>query len=147
MAPFIMLVGSFLLFRLAGYLGWAFFDDWTTSLRFAVALMFLLTASAHWGKRRPDLIRMVPPAFPKPERIVTITGWLEIAGAIGIVIPATAPYAAAGLALLLAAMFPANVHAARQRLTLGGKPVTPLIPRTVLQLVFLAAVLLAGFTG
>jgi Predicted membrane protein len=145
MAPFIMLVGSLLVFRLAGYLGWTFFDDWTTSLRFAVALMFLLTASAHWGKRRADLIRMVPPAFPKPEWIVTITGWLEIAGAIGIVIPAVAPYAAAGLALLLVAMFPANVHAARSRLTLAGKPVTPLLPRTVLQLVFLAAVLLAGF--
>lgn len=145
MAPFIMLVVSLLLFRLTGVLGWAYFDDWTTSLRFAVSLMFLLTASAHWGKRRPDLVRMVPPAFPKPEWIVTATGWLEIAGAIGIVIPVTAPYAAVGLALLLLAMFPANVHAARRRLTLGGKPVTPLIPRTALQIVFLAAVLLAGF--
>lgn len=145
MAPFMMLVVSLLVFRLAGYLGWSYFDDWTTSLRFAVALMFLLTASAHWGKRRPDLIRMVPPAFPKPEWIVTVTGWLEIAGAIGIVIPATAPYAAVGLALMLLAMFPANIYAARQRLTLGGKPVTPLVPRTVLQIIFLAAVLLAGF--
>ncbi|AGA59436.1 putative membrane protein [Thermobacillus composti KWC4] len=145
MAPLIMLVGSLLLFRLTGYVGWAYFDDWTTSLRFAVALMFLLTASAHWGKRRPDLIRMVPPAFPKPELLVTLTGWLEIIGAVGIVIPAVSPYAAVGLVLLLAAMFPANVHAARRRLTLAGKPATPLLPRTLLQLVFLAAVLLAGF--
>ncbi|WP_213483898.1 DoxX family protein [Thermobacillus xylanilyticus] len=91
------------------------------------------------------MIRMVPPAFPKPELLVTLTGWLEIIGAVGIVIPAVSPYAAVGLALLLAAMFPANVHAARRRLTLSGKPATPLLPRTLLQLVFLAAVLLAGF--
>src|SRR5262245_45857602 len=31
---------------------------WHTALRFGLAAMFLLTASAHWGKRRPDLIRM-----------------------------------------------------------------------------------------
>lgn len=145
MAPFFTLAGSLLLFRLFGFMGWSYFDSWVTSLRAAVALMFLLTASAHWGKRRPDLIRMVPPVFPKPERIVTITGWLEIAGAIGIVIPAASRFASVGLAILLAAMFPANVYAARKRYTIAGKPVTPLVPRTALQLVFLAAVLLAGF--
>lgn len=65
MAPFIALVASFLLFRIIGLLGLSYFDDWHTSLQAAVAIMFLLTASAHWGKRRKDLIRMVPPAFPK----------------------------------------------------------------------------------
>jgi Predicted membrane protein len=145
MAPFYMLVGSLLLFRLLGFAGWAYFDNWTTSLRVAVALMFLLTASAHWGKRRPDLIRMVPPMFPRPDWIVTVTGWLEIAGAIAIVIPSASRFAAIGLAVLLVAMFPANVYAARHRLAIAGTPVTPLLPRTALQLVFLAAVLLAGW--
>jgi hypothetical protein len=41
--------------------------------------------------------------------------------------------------------FPANVHAARQALTIGGSPATPLVLRTALQIVFLAAVLAAGF--
>ncbi|WP_437760195.1 AraC family transcriptional regulator [Sorangium sp. So ce1389] len=49
------------------------------------------------------------------------------------------PGAAMGLALLLVAMFPANVHAARAGLTLGGSPVTPLLPRTLMQIVFIAA--------
>lgn len=42
-------------------------------------------------------------------------------------------------------MFPANVYAARNRLKLAGKPVMPVFPRTVLQIVFLGATLAAGF--
>jgi hypothetical protein len=42
------------------------------------------------------------------------------------------------------ALFPANVHA-RAGLTLGGRPVARLVPRTLLQVLFLAAVLAAGF--
>jgi uncharacterized membrane protein len=88
---------------------------------------------------------MVPSVFPSPELLVTLTGIAEVVGAVGLLVPRVAPWAAGGLALLLLAMFPANVHAARAGLELGGAPVTPLVPRTVLQLVFLAAVLAAGF--
>jgi hypothetical protein len=38
-------------------------------------------------------------------------------------------------------MFPANVFAALEGLTLNGSPAMPLIPRTLLQIVFLAATL------
>jgi uncharacterized membrane protein len=82
---------------------------------------------------------MVPPAFPRPEVLVTMTGLLELLGAIGLLFQPVAPLAAAGLALLLLAMFPANVHAARAGVTIGGRPATALVPRTLLQLVFLAA--------
>ena len=105
-----------------------------------------LTASAHWGKRRADLIRMVPPAFPRPDLLVTITGILEILGAIGLMLPRVAPYAALGLSLMLLAVFPANVHAARNRLTIAGSPVPALLPRALLQLLFLAATV-AVFLG
>jgi uncharacterized membrane protein len=54
-------------------------------------------------------------------------------------VPRLAPWAAAGLTVLLLAMFPANVHAARAGLTLGGSPVTPLVPRTLMQIAFVAA--------
>ena len=147
MAPFVVLASSFVLLRLAGLVGIEALDETSLPLRIAVAMMFLLTASAHWGKRRPDLVRMVPAWMPRPDLAVTMTGALEIAGAVGILIPATAPYAAMGLALLLVAMFPANVHAARAKLTLGGKPVTPLPQRSALQLVFLTAVVAAGLIG
>jgi hypothetical protein len=42
-------------------------------------------------------------------------------------------------------MFPANVRAARQRLVIGGRPVTPLPLRTLLQIFFIAALVAAGF--
>jgi len=42
---------------------------------------------------------------------------------------------------LLVAMFPANVYAALAGLTLGGAPAMALLPRTLLQVVFLAATL------
>jgi uncharacterized membrane protein len=144
MAPFIVLASVFALLRLAGFAGVGALDELSLPLRIAVASMFFLTASAHWGKRRADLVRMVPAFIPRPDLAVTWTGVLEIAGAVGILVPLTAPYAAAGLALLLVAMFPANVHAARAKLTLAGRPVTPLPQRSALQLVFVAAVVTAG---
>lgn len=144
MIPFYVLVVSFLLFRVLGLFGWSYFYGWHSPLQGAVAVMLLLTASAHWGKSRPDLIRMVPSAFPKPDWIVTATGWLEIAGAFGILFPATSRAASICLAVLLVAMFPANVRAARKRLTISGRPTPKLLVRTFLQLVFLAAVLWAG---
>jgi uncharacterized membrane protein len=145
MIPFVVMLVSFLLFRTLGFAGWEYVNDWVISLRFAVAVLFLVTASAHWGKRRADLIAMIPPGIPNAPFMVTVTGLLEIAGAILILIPATTALASAGLALMLAAMFPANVYAANHHLSLGGKPVTPIGPRTMLQIVFLAAVLMAGW--
>jgi len=145
MTPFIVLVGSFLLFRALGAAGVAPLASTVVSLRCGLAVMFLLTASAHFSARRADLVRMVPPLFPRPALLVTLTGAAEILGAAGIVLPRTAPWAAGGLALLLLALFPANIHAARERLTIGGVPVTRLVPRAALQVAFLTAVLLAGF--
>jgi uncharacterized membrane protein len=147
MAPFIALSGLFLVFAGLGVAGVHAFAEWYTCLRLALAGMFLLTASAHWGKRRPDLVRMVPRAFPRPEVLVTLTGILELLGAIGLLLPRFAPLAAAGLSLLLLALFPANVHAARAGLTIGGRPATALVPRTLLQLVFLAATVSVAVQG
>src|SRR5580704_10019075 len=110
-------------------------------LRIALFLMFLLTASAHWGRGRPDLIRMVPPAFPAPATIITITGVLEILGAVGLLIPLTTRLAAICLAVLLAAMFPANMRAARERLTILARPAPGLAVRGAIQLIFIAALI------
>src|SRR5215471_1923288 len=147
MLPFVVLGIATLLLRVLGAAGVSLFNDWTWCLRGGLALMFLLTASAHWGKRRGDLIAMVPHVIPRPDLMVSATGVLEILGAMGLLIPAIAPVAAACLAMLLIALFPANIRAARQGLTIGGRPSTALPLRTLLQLVFLAAVLVAGFPG
>jgi uncharacterized membrane protein len=145
MLPLTVLCAVFVVLQILGSLGVRVLRDWVLSLRWALAAMFLLTASAHWGTKRADLVSMVPPSFSDPELWVRLTGVAEIAGALGLLVPRAAPSAAAGLALLLCAMFPANVHAARAGLSIGGDPVTPLWPRSAIQLVFLALVLVAGF--
>jgi uncharacterized membrane protein len=145
MIPLIVLGASFIVFLVLGRLGVRGFRSWLTCLRWALAVMFLVTASAHWGDKRADLVAMVPASFPEPAVLVTLTGIAELLGAVGLLIPRVAPYAATGLALLLIAMFPANVHAAQAHLSIDGRPVMAVLPRALLQLVFLGAVLIAGF--
>ncbi|ROT32115.1 DoxX family protein [Micromonospora sp. HM5-17] len=143
MAPLITLLAGSLLARIAGLLGVTALDGWQPALRVGLALMFLLTGYAHFARsHRGDLVAMVPPRLPHPELLVTVTGVLELAGVIGLLVPTTARWTAGGLALLMVAMFPANVSAARRRLTLAGRPVTPLGLRTLIQLGYLTVALL-----
>ena len=144
MGPAVVLFTTWLLGRLAGALGLDVLDGWQPSLRVAVAAMFVLTGLAHFGSRRREMIEMVPAGLPRPALLVTATGVLELLGALGLLVPATASVAGWCLAVLVVAMFPANVHAARRGLNLGGKPVTPLPLRCVLQLVFVAAFVAAA---
>ncbi|MEH1167669.1 DoxX family membrane protein [Micromonospora sp. CPCC 205539] len=146
MAPLIALVVGTALARLAGLVGVTALDGWHPALRVGLALMFVLTGVAHFvGQRRADLIAMVPLGLPRPELLVTLTGVLELVGAVGLLVPATARWAAAGLGLLMLAMFPANVSAARRGLTLAGSPVPPLGRRTALQVAFVAAAAAISF--
>lgn len=135
----LVLLVSLALLRLSGFLGLEPLNNWNLPLRIALFLMFILTASAHWGRGRPDLIRMVPAAFPAPNLIVTITGVLEILGGIGLLIPRTACVAAICLAVLLIAIFPANVRAARQGFTIMGRPAMSVPVRGSMQALFIAA--------
>jgi uncharacterized membrane protein len=144
MAPLVVLIFGSLALWVAGRLGVTMFQHTSSVLRTALALMFFLTASAHWGKRRQDLIRMVPPVFPAPKLLVTMTGILELAGAIGLLIPSIAAAAAICLTLLLIAIFPANVYAAREKLKIAGQAVPGVMVRTAIQIVFLAALLSAA---
>jgi uncharacterized membrane protein len=145
MAPFILLIVLAVAFWLSGRVGVAAFQAPSFILRAALGIMFFLTASAHWGKRRPDLIRMVPPALPRPDLLVTMTGLLEILGAIGLFVPRTARVACVCLALLLVALFPANVRAAREHLTIAGRRVPSLLVRSLMQLVFVATLIAAAW--
>ncbi|GAA4964190.1 putative membrane protein [Nonomuraea thailandensis] len=144
MVPFIALLGGFAVLRVLGLAGVDVLDGWQPALRGALALMFAVTGVPHFlPSWRRDFVAMIPAAFPRPALLVTVTGVLELAGAAGLLIPALAPWAAIGLALLMAAMFPANVSAVRRGLTLAGKPVTPLPARTALQVLFIAAAVAA----
>ena len=139
MAPLITLLAVTLLLRAVGAAGIRPLRSWHTSLRGGLAAMFTLTGTAHFNGMREDLIAMVPPALPYPELLVTVTGVLELLAAVGLLHRRTAPWAAGGLTLLLVAMFPANIHAALAGLMVSGEPATALLPRTLMQLVFVAA--------
>lgn len=137
MAVLVVLLVSWLIFRGLGALSVPIFLTWHDALPYALAIMFLFTATAHFNSIKHDLARMIPPLFPNPPLIVAITGVLEIAGAFGLMIPRVRSVAADCLIALLIGMFIANVHAARNRVTLRGKPVTPLWLRIPMQLLFL----------
>ena len=135
-----VLVVSLLLLRVAGALGVTALDSWVASTRWALAAMFLFTGIAHFTRARHEMARMVPRVFGNAMAMVYFTGVCEIAGAIGVLIPRTRQLAGVCLVLLLIAMFPANVKAAREKLNVAGRPATPLVPRTLMQLVFIGLV-------
>jgi uncharacterized membrane protein len=110
------------------------------ALRFALAIMFLFTGASHFlPATQPDFIRMVPSVLPFPEHLVTLTGILQLAGAIGLLIPRFTSLSAYCLAALLVAMFPANVYAAVVGVDFGGRAASPLVWRLPLQLFWIGA--------
>lgn len=142
MAPLICLITSFVLFWAVG-LFVPYFADWHVALRAALGAMFLLTASAHWGKRRADLMRMVPQDIGNPGAWLSVTGMAEIALAIGLQVPQVSFWASLAGVIMLCCLFPANLKAAREHLTIGGRPVLPMLPRLLLQLAFIGALIAA----
>ena len=141
MEPLVVLVTVAGLTLAAGAAGARRLRSWHVALRGGLAAMFTFTGVSHFGAFgvRDDLVAMVPPALPAPELLVTVTGILELAGAVGLLLPRTWPWAAGGLSALLVAMFPANVYKALEDPTLRASQ--ELGPRTALQVVFLAATL------
>jgi uncharacterized membrane protein len=135
-----ILIGSLLLFRALGAAGVSFFHTWIDSTRCALAVMFLFTSAAHFNKIRHELARMMPSIFPNPMALVYFTGVCEILGAIGILLPRTRSLAGLCLFVFLLAILPANFKAAREHLTVGGRPATALWLRIPMQILFLVLI-------
>ena len=139
MAPLITLLVSTIAARSIGWLGVPYVNSWTAATAVGLAAMFVLTGSAHFAPPlRRDLIAIVPPRLPAPGYLVTVTGLLELLGAVGLLLPVTRVAAAVCLGVLMLAMFPANVYASR--MPDPPKSMTTRLPlRTAMQVVFLAA--------
>lgn len=132
----LILTISLVVLRALGWLGVDRLSSWRAAGRGALVVLFLVTASAHFTGMKHDLAAMMPEFLPDDLWIIYLTGLLEIAGAIGLLIPRTRRMAGIGLILLLAAQFPANVNAALNEIPLGGNPATPLWLRAPMQLLF-----------
>jgi uncharacterized membrane protein len=140
MLVLIVLFVSLLIFRALGAVGISLFSNWTDCTRYALAVMFLFTSSAHFTKMRHDFARMMPKAIPNPMAMVYFTGFCEIFGAIGIVVPRTRSLAGLCLCIFLLCVLPANIKAAREGLSIGGRSATALWLRVPMQLLFLVLV-------
>jgi uncharacterized membrane protein len=137
MLVLIVLFGSLLVFRASGLGGVTMFATSLASARAALAAMFLFTSISHFTPMKKDLIAMVPASLPRPDVLVFITGIAEALGALGLLVPTTRFWAVCGLIVLLLAMLPANISAARRGVLLKGRVATPLSLRIPMQLLFI----------
>jgi len=136
MAVLFVLFGSLALFAVLGLAGVGIFASLLMCARAALGAMFAFTAVSHFAPMKKDLIAMVPPALPRPDLLVSLTGIAELAGSIGLLVPATSYWAASGLMILMVLMLPANISAAIRGVQLRGRRATPLWLRVPMQILF-----------
>ena len=87
--------------------------------RLLIAGLFLTTGTLHFLK--PELfVKIVPPRLPWPLGLVYLSGFFELAGGAGLLVPRFRRAAAYGLVALLIAVFPANIYMATAPVHFGG---------------------------
>jgi uncharacterized membrane protein len=148
----VVLVTATLVFRALGALGVRRFASWPVSAAHGLAVMLVLTASAHFVPasvtvmpNHADLVRIVPPFLPFADALVYLTGVLELLGALGLVLTATRWAAGLGLAALFVAMLPANIYEAIADVSFAnGQSASPLWQRIPEQILFIGVALWAA---
>jgi uncharacterized membrane protein len=116
-----------------GWLQWA--------LRVIAVLPLLVSGVLHFT-RTALMASIIPPSFPDRPQLVLLTGVLEFAGAVGLLLPASTRVASACLAVFMIVIFPANVYAAGQ--TVGGLHMPSVPVRLAMQVVYILLLLIAG---
>src|ERR1700722_4129315 len=113
-------------------------------LRAVVVLPLLVSGIAHFT-RTALMAMIVPPFLPYHSQLVLVSGVLELAGAIGLLLPPFARAASACVALLMIAVFPVNVYAANKYV--GGLHMPSVPVRLAMQVVYILFLLMAGGGG
>ncbi len=91
------------------------------TLKGVFAVCMIVAGTTHFIA--PDTyVKIVPPQLPYPEAIVYISGFFEILGGIGLLVPFVSQAAAWGLVLLLIAVYPANINMAVNNIHLDNVP-------------------------
>ena len=111
-------------------------------LRVVVALPLLASGVLHFA-RTGLLATIIPPCFPYRPQLVLVSGVMELAGAVGLLLPAFTRVASACLAVFMIAIFPANVYAANQ--TVGGLHMPSVPVRLAMQVIYILLLLIAGW--
>ena len=142
-APMLLLIFTVLAFFGLGHNDYAGFGTAQLALRIVVALPLLISAVLLHFLRPTITASIIPPVFPARHFLVLLTGVLEIAGAMGLFVPSLRRPAAFCIAIMMIAIFPANVYAAGK--VVGGLRMPGVPLRTAMQIVYIALVLLAGY--
>lgn len=110
-----------------------------SALRWILTAFLVAIGLGHFVDPDP-FVAIVPDALPAPYFLVYLSGAAEIAGGLGLILPATRRLAAWCLIALFIAVFPANVNMALNDLQLGSRalPAWALWGRLPLQLVLIA---------
>lgn len=118
------------------------------AMRWLMAAFYLAAGVLHLS--RPEAFLPIMPAWvPSPREIVLLTGFAEIAGAIGLLIPRLRKAAGWGLAAYALCVFPANIKHAFEGIAIPSLPQSWWYhgPRLVLQPVLIWwALFAAGIT-
>lgn len=117
----------------------------STSLRFKeiwrviLSVALIVVGITHFVKPE-EYAKIVPPQFGDKFAMVYISGFFEILGAVGLLIPFVSVAAAWGLIALFIAVFPANIYQAIHSIPIEGIPHHPLLYwfRLPFQAVFIA---------
>jgi uncharacterized membrane protein len=89
--------------------------------RLILAAIYLGIGSLHLAA--PDkFLAIMPPVIPFPREVVVFTGACEIAGAIGLLTPATRRLAGVMLAIYAVCVWPANIYEAFWRIHIPPLP-------------------------
>jgi uncharacterized membrane protein len=117
-------------------------------LRAALAVFFVAAGVNHFLSPAVYL-GIMPPPLPWPLALVYVSGVAEMAGGIGVMVPAFRRAAGWGLMALLVAIFPANIYAVQHGMAISGKPVAEglLWARLPLQAVMIAWVCVTCLKG
>ena len=108
---------------------------WKNLVLFGLSAFFIYFGIDHFIN--PDFyLSIMPPSFPLHEEAVYISGFFEIVGGIGVLIPRFRKIAGWGLVALLIAVYPANIYMAIYPEVFPDIPIEMLYFRLALQFLF-----------
>lgn len=140
MKPLIVLLITFIIFLLSYRLVRGIYD-FALAARVAMSVMLLFTAIGHFAFTK-GMTMMLPDFFPYKVSIVYLTGFIEIAAAVGLFISSIRHITAWLLIVFFILILPANIYAAMQQVdyqkgTLDGDGINYLWFRIPLQVLFI----------
>ena len=92
--------------------------------KISIAALFCFTALGHFFKPG-EMLEMLPPWVPQRRAVVLLSGVLELAFAIGILIPPISHRTAIAAVVFLFLAAPLNIYSAYQRVNFGGHAAGP----------------------